>query len=328
MKKLFILLLFPAFATAQNPFSTYELVKDSVTKIAVRKADSINAILQAQVTAAIAALNAAKLNVADTPTIANRVKALIPTTLAQLPNTPGFVTSTTLAEKPDTSVFLPGVRSAIAAKVSTQMLMDTSATKPDKCATLAELRTMAVRDGRVVVVADKATAFDNTGGFYRWNPSSTSAEDTKYLNVIASSVSGTGRWIRMFQRAVDMTATGGTMLTLAGNYKEYNVSGTTNSSGQIVWNLTDDGTATGNALFTSIKIIQVTVDQDQPNPEDAVATRRISLSTNLKVLTYGFSKPKVNPVTTALALAGVSIVPTQSVVTGVPATLIIKGLTP
>jgi len=307
MRKLLFILLIPLSSLAQNPFSTYELVKDSVkviaTDIAKTKADSIFAALKIRIDSAI-------------------------TVIPNVTSPKGLVTTTALAQKPDTGTFLPPIRATINAKASMQSLMDTSATKPDKCGTLAELRLMPVRDGRVVVVADKATAFDNTGGFYRWNPNATGAEDAKYLNTIISSLSSTGRWIRMFQRAVDISPTNGTMLTLAGNYKEYTVSGTTNSSGQIVWNLTDDGTATGNALFASTKIILVEVDQDQPLPEDAVTPRRISLSSNLKVLTYGFSKPKINPVTTALALIGVSIVPTQSVAAGVPATLTIKGLTP
>lgn len=271
MKRLLLLLLFPAFASAQ--YSTYDLVRDSISKIAQRKTDSVLVVLQAQVNAAI---------------------ATIPTTSSPK----GLVTSASLASKPDTSVFLPAVRSSIATKTSFDNVSDSVLRNAGWAPTMADLKMWKVAPNKVVLMVGKTAIGDNLGGFYRWDTTATGTDETVYLNIINSNISSAGRWVRIFQRA--RTLPGGGILVNNGGVKTLFLSGATNSSGDIILNLTDDNNSTGNAVFTEIWSIKATSTTDANGPGNAVQSYRKSLTTNLKVLTYGFYK--ANAITIALGL--------------------------
>lgn len=139
----------------------------------------------------------------------------------------------------------------------------------------------------IALVVGGATLGDGLGGFYRWDGTSTTVEDTRFYNVVASSSRATGRWIRVFQR-VRTVASG--YLVSNGGFKEFFMPAVLNSSGQVTIYLTDDGTATGNPLFSEVWTTQGDASGTPATANDSIIGSKKSLSTDLKTLVYQFVK--------------------------------------
>ena len=174
---------------------------------------------------------------------------------------------------------------------------------------LNDLRNANPSDTPVRFLVAKNAVGDNLGGFYRWDATSTASEDTQYLNVVASSLTSTGRWVRVFQKA--KTYAQGVLVNNGGIRTLY-APAVTDSNGQVAINLTDDNTLTGNNLFS--EIWQVTPQQ---NPTVALANAPImgsaQASGDLKKVTCIFHQNNSTTLgATLLAIAGT----------------VIKGLTP
>lgn len=137
----------------------------------------------------------------------------------------------------------------------------------------------------IALVVGGAAIGDGLGGFYRWTWDATDAEDTRFFNVVASAVSATGRWIRVFQRVRPLA---GGYLVSNGGFKQFFVGATLNSSGQVAVNLTMDGTTTGTPIFTEVWTTQGDGSAAGSTANDSVIGTRKSLTADLKVLTYQF----------------------------------------
>lgn len=166
--------------------------------------------------------------------------------------------------------------------------------------TIAELKLMIPSPNANVLLIGKTVIGDGKGGFYRWDSTdTTSAEDTTFMNVIPSNVQGvSGRWVRTFQKT--RTTAGGGVLVSNGGVKTYFFTASTNSSGEITLNITEENTANGTALFTEIWSITPSPQTNATGPADAVQSYRKALAANLKTTTYGFYK--ANAVTIILGL--------------------------
>lgn len=186
---------------------------------------------------------------------------------------------------------------------------------------LSDLKVMKpITPNQQVLLIGRDSVGDGKGGFYRWDSTdTTSAQDDTYLNVVTSSVNGaTGRWVRVFQRA--RNTTGGVLVNIGG-VKTYFTSGTTDSSGNITINLTEENTSGGTALFTNIMSIQANPQTNANGPSDAVQSYRKSLSTNLKTTTFGFYKANALTITLGLLYS-----PFASVGAGVPVQFRVEGV--
>lgn len=137
-----------------------------------------------------------------------------------------------------------------------------------------------------VLLVGKMTIGDSLGGLYYWNPTATGEEDTKFLSIIPSNKSATGRWVRFNQTAKQMTQ--GYYVNTNGMKYLY-LPLVTDANGQVTANLTTDGTPTGPALFTEIWQAQ---PFKNPNATNSVAPiiGDPQVSANLKTLTCTFSR--------------------------------------
>ena len=172
---------------------------------------------------------------------------------------------------------------------------------------------------KIVFLIGKTTMGDNLGGFYRWDASATDADDTQFMNYLTSNLSSTGRWVRVFQKA--RLTTGGATLVNSGGVRTLFIAATTNSSGEITVNMTEEGTSTGTAIFTEIWSITATANINATGPADAVQSYRKSLAGNLKTATYGFYK--ANAVTITL---GLLLVPVASIGAGTSIFVRVEGV--
>lgn len=151
----------------------------------------------------------------------------------------------------------------------------------------------------IALVIGGAALGDGLGGFYRWTVDDTSTEDTRFFNVVASSTSSTGRWIRVFQR---VRAVAGGYLVTNGGFKQFFMPTTLNSSGQATIYLTLDGTATGTPIFTEVWTTQGDGAAAGSTANDSVIGTRKSLSIDLKTLTYQFVRGSSTTLTGLLGL--------------------------
>lgn len=168
--------------------------------------------------------------------------------------------------------------------------------------TLADLKALQPATNQIVLMVGKTLVGDNLGGFYRWDSSASGSDDT-YVNIVVSNVASNGRWVRVFQKA---RSVGGGILVNNGGIKTFYISGTTGSNGKITLNLTDDNTATGNALFSEIWSILPNPQTNAAGPADAVQSYRESMAANLKTTTYGFYKANAVTITLGLFLTPVA----------------------
>ena len=160
--------------------------------------------------------------------------------------------------------------------------------------TIAQLKMQPVAAGTVVMSPGIASVFDGMGGMYRWDPTATGSDDTSNYNTVVSSLTGTGRWVRVFQRTRDLPHG---KLTYIGSTKIFTANGVTNAQGQCTLRLTMDNTDNGAAIFTEIAWNESQFVGNAATPDDDVRSRVVvqpELAVNgLKTTTHGFSKANV-----------------------------------
>lgn len=183
---------------------------------------------------------------------------------------------------------------------------------------LADLKDCPPSPGVRVFLTGRSSLGDNLGGFYYWDALANGAEDTPFMNLIASNRSATGRWRRIFSKV--STYPHGVMVN-QGGVKTFYTSGVTDPSGTIAVNLTDDDTAAGKALFSEIWKNFSRSTQAASGPSAAVTSYVRSLSADLRATTHGFFR--ANPVTISLGLV---YAPFAAVGAGVPVQFEVTGI--
>jgi hypothetical protein len=154
--------------------------------------------------------------------------------------------------------------------------------------TLTALRAAPVAEGQLVLVLGVSSYGDGLGGFYRWVSTASAPEDTIYNNIVISSISpDSGRWMRVFQR---VRTVGPNTLISNGSFKTLFCPASTDLNGRVTIYLTDDGTATGNALFSTV--MQTSGEGTAPvtDPNNMLIGSRYSMSADLKTLVYQFAR--------------------------------------
>lgn len=182
---------------------------------------------------------------------------------------------------------------------------------------LADLKACPVYPGARVFIAGKSSLGDNLGGFYRWDETATGSDDA-YMNLVSSNLTGTGRWRRLFVKSIVYPQG---IMVMNGAVKTFYATGATNANGDITLNLTDDNTATGNALFAEIWSNVSRSIATATGPSSAVQSYTKSLSPDLRQTVHGYYK--ANPVTVTL---GLLYTPFASVGAGVTAQFEITGV--
>lgn len=162
---------------------------------------------------------------------------------------------------------------------------------------MADLVAAPVSPGATAFFAGRAVVGDGLGGLYRWDAASTATVDTRFLNVIQSSTTATGRWVRVFQRARSLPHG---ILVMNGGVKTFFASGVTAADGSAALNLTMDNTPTGEAIFSDIWSNTSRARTVSATPGNAVQSFLMEESANFKTTKHGFYK--ANIATIALGL--------------------------
>ncbi len=193
---------------------------------------------------------------------------------------------------------------------------------------LADLRSAPVSADTTALLICKTTVGDGLGGFYMWDASASGDEDTTYMNTIPSSVSTTGRWVRIFQKVRTYPQPVGVgTLVKNGGVKNLYVSSVINSNSEVTIYLTDNGTATGNALFKEIWSTDAEVTANVASSNDVVIGCRKSVSADLKTITFAFSRGNNQTLgATLLSIAGTVIPGLRGAQTGLPVLIRIDGV--
>lgn len=166
-----------------------------------------------------------------------------------------------------------------------------------KVSLLADMQNAPVSADTIIFLVGKDTMGDGLGGFYRWDASATGSLDAQYLNIVPSNKSSSGRWVRIFQRARNLSHG---VLVNNGGVKSFYAPSTVDANSQSLINLTEENTANGTAIFSEVwstngeSIVNVT------DPNDVVIGVRKTLSANKKQLTYYFARGNTTTLGSAL----------------------------
>lgn len=152
--------------------------------------------------------------------------------------------------------------------------------------TINDIKNISPATGTKVFLAGRLAIGDSAGGFYYWDKDSNLEEDTPYFNIIKSDVINVGRWRRIFSKA--NTYPHGTLTNNAG-IKRFFTSGITNANGEVIINITEDGTVNGIAIFQEIWIINQELINTNTNLSNIILGNRKSVSSNLKQVIYLYS---------------------------------------
>lgn len=191
--------------------------------------------------------------------------------------------------------------------------------------TLNSLRSQPVSEDTILLLVGNGSVRDGFGGFYRWDATSSTDEDMVFLNTVKSSVTPNGRWVRIFQRARQVPQ--GIFVSVGGVKTLYILGKVTDSAGLVTAYLTEDNTATGTPLFSSVWTAQGQAIANATSANDLVVGGQKSLSSDLKTLTYQFARGgSVTLGSSLLAIAGLVIPGLRPPASGTPVTLIVTGL--
>jgi hypothetical protein len=206
------------------------------------------------------------------------------------------------------------------ALVDSSFLQKALAIKIDVVGTIADLKAKPVTNADIVVlVQGKATATDGNGAFYKWMALSTDAEDMTFLNVVTSTLTGTGRWVRLNVKNIQLPQG---VLSMNNGVKTLYVSGATSSSSTTTTYLTYDGTPTGTPIFSSIFYNAAQATVNVVNLVDAVSSCVKSVSTDKKVTVHQFWKGN----NTVISLLGTLAQSFANAPTGTPVQIKVEGI--
>ena len=166
---------------------------------------------------------------------------------------------------------------------------------------MTELKSAPTSADTTVLLLGKSTASDGFSGFYRWDPDSSATEDLTFMNAITSSLSSTGRWVRIFQRA--RTLPHGVLVYNGGVKSFYPLNAVTDANGEVVLNLTENNTTTGVPLFSAIWSVSMEGVTATASANDVVVGSRKALSSDSRVLTLRF----VRGASTLVSVLGVAL---------------------
>lgn len=191
--------------------------------------------------------------------------------------------------------------------------------------TIADLKTQPVSEDTIVLLVSNSTLGDGLGGFYRWDSTSSADEDTTFYNVVKSSTTSSGRWVRIFQRVRQFPH--GVLVSVGGVKTFYALGKTTDVNGLVTAYLTDDGTATGNSLFTTVWTAQGQAIAQAATANDLVIGGQKSLSSDMKTLIFQFARGgSVTLGSSLTAILGLLIPGLRPPAIGTPVTLVVTGL--
>jgi len=179
--------------------------------------------------------------------------------------------------------------------------------------TITDLKLQPVDATVKVFVQAKLILGDGLGGFYYWDAASTLNEDMIFMNVVTSSLSSAGRWIRMFQRSRTLSQG---VLVSNGNVKTLYAPGTTLANGTATCSLND---AAGNAIFSEVWENRSYCTTPVSAPADAVQSYISAFSASSTTHAYY----KVNAIT---VLAATVLGPLVNVGAGIKVQFIITGV--
>lgn len=186
--------------------------------------------------------------------------------------------------------------------------------------TIAQLRDAPINEGQVVLVLGAVTYGDGLGGFYRWVATNTSSEEaTPYFNVIKSDLGATGRWVRTFQR---VRIVGPNILVINGGFKTVFAPATTDANGRVTVYLTDDGTAAGVGLFSTVMMTTGEGTTPQIDANNIIFGGRYSMSADMRTLTYQFARGN----SATVSLLGVNILGMRAAATGTNVVVRVDGM--
>lgn len=186
--------------------------------------------------------------------------------------------------------------------------------------TVNDLKAAPTQDAQLVLVLGVTAYGDGGGGFYRFDKTSTASNDTTYYNVVQPTA-GSGRWVRVFQRVRPIGA-GGNIIVANGSFKMIYAPGTTDANGRVTVYLTDDGTATGNAIFSTIMQTAGEGTANVTDPNNMLIGARYSLSADRKTLVYQFARGN----SSVISLLGATILGMRTAAPGSPVVVRIDGM--
>jgi hypothetical protein len=174
---------------------------------------------------------------------------------------------------------------------------------------IADLRAAPVSDGARAFVPGGNAPSDGLGGIYRWDPSVTAAEDAAFLNIVASNVTSTGRWVREFQRAQQLPH--GVLVNIGG-VKTFYADGVTIAGGTASLILTMDGKDSGEPIFKKIWHNVARARTTAQTASDAVQSFLMAEANDLKSTKHGFTKANVTTIVlggliSPLAMVGANV---------------------
>ncbi len=185
--------------------------------------------------------------------------------------------------------------------------------------TITELKQRSFGPGITILSGGRTANLDGGGAIYQWDATSTATEDTTTYNVVKSDMNTTnqpGRWIKMFQRVIVYP---GGYLVRIGDFKIWIATKNT-SSAEAVFYLTEDNTANGTALFTTIITSIGKANGTASNANDAIIG--YLKAQDAKSVTYGFARGN----SSILSILGLTVLGLRDVPTNTPVAVIVFGM--
>lgn len=168
--------------------------------------------------------------------------------------------------------------------------------------TIADLKNQPGNISNVVMVLGYLAKGDNKAKHFYFDSTSTLTEDLISLNVIAP-ITGGGRWLAVINKGIQVTSD--MYMKVEGNFKTLYVSGiTTIADTTGLRYLTNNGTSSGDALFTKILYENCIPDVNASSRKEIITANRASISVDLKSISYYLSRPNPDTALNLTVLGG------------------------
>lgn len=151
--------------------------------------------------------------------------------------------------------------------------------------TLNDLKQLEAVNQAFAYVSGADSALDGKGGVYIYDSSSTATVDN--YNIVKPTNVTVGRWRRANQNTFSLTQ--GTAFRV-GSLKIFYGTGTVGANGVVTFNLTNENTSGGTAIFTQVMFANATVIVPSTNATDMTQGEWTSTAANQKTITFTFKR--------------------------------------